>query len=280
VAQALKDVSVSELNRLLDELQAHESPEQRTSVLTHMAWLPPEWSRAAERVLEGLGARIPSRTLLLHPDPKAGVDRIDATIETECFPEDGMKICAEVVHLWLRGSTAKAPASVVAPLQLPDLPAFLRWRGKPPFGHVEFDQLIGVADRLIVDSAEWAGLPKAYVRLAEVFDRVVVSDLAWARTVRWRAGCAELWPDLRKAKTLSVTGPQAEALLLAGWVRSRLKHDVALRRRDARKLTRVELDGVSVRAPQLPAVTGSDLLSEQLELYTRDAVYEAAVGAV
>ena len=28
----------------------------------------------------------------------------------------------------------KAPASVVVPLQLPDLPVFLRWRGRPPFG--------------------------------------------------------------------------------------------------------------------------------------------------
>ena len=31
----------------------------------------------ALRVLEGLGPRIPSRTLMLHPDPKAGIDRIE-----------------------------------------------------------------------------------------------------------------------------------------------------------------------------------------------------------
>ena len=280
MAPPLKDVSVAELELQLDELQAHEPPQQRTSVLTHMAWVPPEWSRAAERVLGGLGARIPSRTLMLHPDPKAKADRIDAEIEHECFPAEGTKICAEVVHLWLRGSTARAPASVVVPLQLPDLPVFLRWRGKPAFGRPELEQLIGVADRLIVDSAEWRGLPGAYTRLAELFDRIVVSDLAWARVQRWCAGLAEAWPDLRSPRKLAVTGPRAEALLLAGWLRSRLKSRIALQRRDARTLSRVEVDGVQIRPPHLPAASGSELLSDQLELYERSPVYEAAVRAV
>src|SRR5581483_1979731 len=153
VAETLKDTTVVEIERCLDALQVHEEQaEQRTSVLTHMAWVPPEWTRAAERVLEGLGPRHPSRTILLHPDPKARADRIDAAVEHECFVEGGRVICAEIVRLWLRGSTAKTPASVVVPLQLPDLPAFLRWRGKAPFGRPEFKELVGVADRLIVDS--------------------------------------------------------------------------------------------------------------------------------
>jgi glucose-6-phosphate dehydrogenase assembly protein OpcA len=216
---------------------------------------------------------------MLHPDPKASSDRLDAELEHECFPESGHNICAEVVHLWLRGRTAKAPASVVVPLQLPDLPAFLRWRGQPPFGRPEFEQLIGVADRLIVDSGEWPGLPRAYERLAEVFDRLAVSDLAWARTLPWRAGLAELWPEIRRARSLHVTGPQAEALLLVGWLRSRLRRKIALRRRDARSISRVQVDGEPVEPARLPAPTRSDLLSEQLELYERDPVYEAAVRA-
>jgi glucose-6-phosphate dehydrogenase assembly protein OpcA len=279
VAPSLKDVSLDELERRLDALQGHEELEYRTSVLTHMAWVPPEWSRAAGRVLEGLGPRVPSRTLMLHPDPK-GADRIDAEIRHECLPGSGTQICAEIVHLWLRGRTAKAPATVVAPLQLPDLPAFLRWRGKPPFGRPEFEQLVGVADRLIVDSGEWRGLPSAYRRLPEVFDRIVVSDLAWARTLPWRAALADRWAAIRKARTLAVTGPKAEATLLAAWLRSRLRTPIALRRHDARSLRRVSVDGEQVAPARLPRRTASDLLSEQLELYTRDRVYEAAVRSV
>jgi Glucose-6-phosphate dehydrogenase subunit len=280
VAPTLRNIAVDEIERRLDTLEEQDA-EQRTSVLTHMVWVPPEWARAVERVMQGLGPRVPSRTLILHPDPKAGADRIDARIEHHCFPEAGESICAEVVHLWLRGRTARVPGSVVVSLLLPDLPAFLRWRGKPAFGKAEFEELAEVADRLIVDSCEWKGLPGAYRRLAEVLDRITVSDLAWARTLPWRAGLADLWPEIKQARTVHITGRQAEALLLGGWLRSRLrKKELTVRHTEARLIRRVEVDGTPVRPAHLPAHSASDLLSEQLEVFARDPVYEAAVRAL
>jgi glucose-6-phosphate dehydrogenase assembly protein OpcA len=280
VATALKDTSTDEIERRLDEIQPHGYGSQRSNVLTHVAWVPPEWSRAAARVLEGLGARHPSRTILLHPDPKASADRLDAEVEHDCFGEGDRLLCVEVINVWLRGGTAHAPASVVEPLQLPDLPAFLRWRGKPPFGRPEFDQLVGVSDRLIVDSSEWDAPRRAFARLADVFGRVAVSDLAWVRTLRWRIALAELWPETRSPRSLRVAGPEAEALLLAGWLRSRLRREIRLRREDAASLARVEVDGKAVTPARVPTLTRSELLSEQLDLYVRDSVYEAAVRAV
>jgi glucose-6-phosphate dehydrogenase assembly protein OpcA len=278
VAPTLRNVAVGEIERRLDTLE-EEVAEQRTSVLTHMVWAPPEWAKAVERVMQGLGPRVPSRTLILHPDPKAA-DRLDARIEHHCFPEAGESICAEVVHVWLRGRTARVPGSVVVSLLLPDLPAFLRWRGKPAFGRPEFDELVEVADRLIVDSCEWKGHPGALRRIAEVFDRIIVSDLAWTRTLRWRAGLADLWPEIKRARTLHVTGRKAEALLLGGWLRSRLRKELTVRHTEASLIRRVEVDGRPVRPAQLPAASASDLLSEQLEAVGRDRVYEAAVRAV
>jgi glucose-6-phosphate dehydrogenase assembly protein OpcA len=280
VAPALKDTSTDEIERRLDEIQPHGYGDQRSNVLTHVAWVPPQWSRAATRVLEGLGARHPSRTIMLHPDPKAAADRLDAEVEHECFGEGERLLCVEVIHVWLRGETARAPASVVVPLQLADLPAFLRWRGKPPFGRPEFEQLIGVSDRLIVDSSEWDAPARSFGRLADVFGRVAVSDLAWVRTMRWRIALAALWPEIRSVRSLRVAGPQAEALLLAGWLRSRLRRDIALRREDAPSLARVAVDGEAVTPARVPTLTRSELLSEQLDLYVRDSVYEAAVLAV
>ncbi|HKP17140.1 MAG TPA: glucose-6-phosphate dehydrogenase assembly protein OpcA [Gaiellaceae bacterium] len=282
MATSLRDTSVGEIERRLDALCVGEEPIQRTTVLTHMAWVPPEWSRAAERVMEGLGARVPSRTLLLHPDPGAKADRLDAEVEHECFPGPRGEVCAEIVHIWLRGCTARAPASVVVPLHIPDLPVFLRWRGRPPFGAVEFEQLVGVSDRLVVDSGEWAvpGLRASLTRLAETFDRIVVSDLAWARTLPWRAALAELWPGIRKARVLEIEGPKAEAVLIDCWLRSRLRGAPSLRRREGRKLARVEVDGERIKPLRLAQRSASDLLSDQLEQFVRDPVYEAAVRAV
>jgi glucose-6-phosphate dehydrogenase assembly protein OpcA len=281
MAPAMRDTSVAEIERRLDDLRDGEEASQRTSVLTHIAWVPHEWERAAGRVLEGMGARVPSRTILLHPDPGAKADRLDATVAQERFPGSRHDVCAELVRIWLRGATAKVPASVVVPLQLPDLPAFLRWRGRPRFGSGELDQLIGVSDRLIVDSAEWGDrLPPAYRRLAESFGRVVVSDLAWSRSLGHRAGLAALWPGIRDARLLAVRGPHADAALLHGWLRSRLKTRIRLEHENARRLSRVAVDGEVVHVPRRLVRSASDQLSDQLEVYTRDPVYEAAARAV
>ena len=280
MAQTLRNTSVEEIEAVLDRRRDHEDAAQRTSVATHMAWVPEEWTRAADRVVHSLGSRIPSRTLILHPDPGAGKDGIDATIDYEHFPHGPTGVCAEIVRIRLRGRIAQWPASVVVPLQLPDLPVFLRWRGRPPFGRPQFEDLVGAADRLIVDTVEWDRLPSGLVRLTEEFDRVVVSDLAWARTLRWRASLAGLWPGIKKAKRVRVVGPRAEAVLLRAWLASRLRREVRLGHEHAEKLTRVEVDGeVLVPARGLPE-TPADLLSTELESLGRDRVYEAAVRAV
>src|SRR5207237_7950929 len=138
----------------------------------------------------------PPRTIALSPEPGADAG-LDARVEVDCCPSgEGRQVCTETIRLRLSGNRAQAPASVVEPLLLPDLPAFLRWRGLPPFGERPFEQLVDTVDRLIVDSTEWPGLPEAYARLAGLFDRVAVSDIPWARTSRWRPPPAALWPGI------------------------------------------------------------------------------------
>ena len=268
--------SVAEIEHELAQLRS-DSGDFRTSVMTHVAWAPPDWQDAARETLAGLAERHPSRTLLLFPQ-EDGRDELDADVSLECFtlPELQRNVCTEVIEVRLHGERAEAPASVVLPLVLPDLPVFLRWRGQPPFGEGAFEQLVDVVDRLVVDSREWADAPACYDRLLPYFERVAVSDIVWTRTLRWRRAIAQLWP--LEPSELHVAGPFPEASLLAGWLRSGLEHDVDLRHDDADHVERLELDGREVHARE-DRMSPSDLLSHELDRFSRDPVYESAVAA-
>ena len=281
-----KNATVSEIEhelaRLRDASEASDdAPDLRTSVMTHIAWVPKEWLKAASETLAGLAERHPSRTILLVPQPESKRDAIDAELSLRCFPLAGQErhVCSEVIELHLLGARAAAPASVVQPLLISDLPAFLRWRGRPPFGEPEAEQLLGVADRLVVDSAEWPDLPGAYAELAARFDQVGASDIAWGRGLGWRISLAGLWPGIAKLRALRVRGPQADALLLAGWLRSRLGVELELEHEEAETLAAVTIDGEEVEPPRGERPSASDLLSEELDRFGRDPIYEAAVAA-
>jgi glucose-6-phosphate dehydrogenase assembly protein OpcA len=278
VAQTL--TSIREIERELTSLRTvpgSETPYQRTSVMTHTAWVPPEWVEAAEDVLSGLAERHPSRTLVLFPQPN-DEDGLDGNVEVDVYPAgEGRQICTETIRIRLKGPRAAAPASVVQPLLLPDLPAFLRWRGLPPFGAPELEQLVDVVDRMIVDSTEWPDLPESYRGLVDIFDRVAVSDIAWARTSRWRPMLASLWPDIAGVKRIRVRGTAAQAQLLAGWLRSRLQHAVELEHEPSDRLVGVDLDGKPAPFPPGDPPSGADVLSEELDKFGRDRIYEDAV---
>jgi glucose-6-phosphate dehydrogenase assembly protein OpcA len=272
--------SVREIEREVASLRiapGSDVPYQRTSVMTHTAWVPPKWVEAAEDVLTGLAERHPSRTIVLVPEPERE-DGLEADVDVEVFPSgEGRQICAETIRIRLGGKRASAPASVVQPLFLPDLPVFLRWRGVPTFGSDSFESLVGVVDRLIVDSTEWDELHESYAQLAGVFDRVAVSDIAWTRTSRWRRQLASLWPEIGKVERIRVTGTAAQAALLAGWLRSRLSRSVELEHEAADHLEAVEIDGKPAPFPPGDPPPPSDLLSEELDRFERDRIYEEAV---
>jgi glucose-6-phosphate dehydrogenase assembly protein OpcA len=280
-----EDVCLADVDAALVRLRgeaATEAASMRTSVMTHLAWVPHGWVGQARAALEGMSELHPSRTILLLPEPHAEDNRIDGRAEVERWevPDTNRGLVTEVVELTLRGARAKAPASIVEPLLISDLPVFLRWRGEPPWGADELEQLVDLTDRLIVDSTEWDDLPDAYRRLAELFPRCATSDIAWARTSRWRSHLATLWPEIADVRTIHVRGTAAQAWLLCGWLRSRLgREGIALEHDPAERLESVSLDGEAVPLPPGDPPTPSDVLSDELERFTPDPVYEAAVLA-
>ena len=270
------DVSIAQIEGELARMRGaptgiDRSPRQRTSVMTHIAWAPPEWLEVAERTLAGLAARHPSRTVILVPEPERE-GGIDAVVSVRCFALSGREVCGEVIELHLRGDRVRAPASIVVALAIADLPLFLRWRGEPPFAAGHWAELVDLADRLVVDSSEWRSL--RYGDLAGVFERTAVSDLAWARIYPWRVALARRWPEI-SSQEIRVRGPRAEAALLRGWLGARLRRELAPAV-DAERLG-VWLAGEEVPPADEPERSPSDLLSAELDRPGRDRIYEEAV---
>jgi hypothetical protein len=279
-----QDVTIRDVERELGRLRhgagsSGHLPRLRTSVMTHIAWVPERWEEAAMDTLAGLEERHPSRTIVLLPKPDEARDALDGEVDLRCFVRGGeeREVCSEVIVLRLCGRRATAPASVVEPLLVADLPVFLRWRGALPFGAPELEQLTGVADRLIVDSTEWPEPAALYSRLPELFDRIAVSDIAWARLHPWREAVAALWPGIGEAASVRVAGPEAEASLLSAWLGARLGRQIELEHEPAGEIELVEVDGAPAKPARCGRRSASDLLSDQLEIFGRDRVYEEAV---
>lgn len=275
---------VAEIERELARERAREgadgAPRLRTSTMTHVVWAPPRWLPQARATLEGLAERHPARTIFLVPEPGRRA-RVTATASLRDFelPELRREVHSEVIEVRLRGAAARHPASVVLPLLISDLPAFCRWRGEPAWDSEELAELVAVCDRLVVDSGEWPRVPGSYRELARLFQRVAVSDIAFARTLPWRLGLAQRWPGIRAAGRLRVEGPRAEAELLAGWLRSRLRRPLSVTRRRAATVRAVWVDGDPVAAPPGPPPGPAELLSAELDRCGRDRIYEASVRA-
>jgi hypothetical protein len=273
-----QDTSIAEIERELARLRSvvtSDGPESnmRTSVMTHCAWVPPEWLERAEATLEGMAERHPSRTMLLIPKPDEP-NGLDADISVRCFDSGDRHICSEVIELYLRGNRALAPASIVLPLLISDLPVFCRWRGEPAFGEPAWEQLVGVVDRLIVNSSEWSR-PR-FAELATFFDLTAISDITWSQLHGWRVELARCWPQIQEQE-IHIRGPLAEATLLHGWLTTRLNRAVAAIE-EADELS-VRLGGEELPPPDAESRSPSDLLSAELDRLDRDHVYEEAVRA-
>lgn len=212
-------------------------------------------ARALAGELATLARRHPGRMLLIVP-ALAGGDQAArewrARILDPGTPAPGGGICGEIVQLEAAGTALLSASMALAPLLLGDVPVFLWWRGEDPFANPRFDDLAGIADRILLDCHGLACEPAAFLRLAEsqrqVHHRAKVSDLTWTRLARWRQMVAQAFESsaaarhmrcLTEAEFESSRGLPAlngAALLLAGWLTARLGW------RPTRRLSAAELE--------------------------------------
>jgi glucose-6-phosphate dehydrogenase assembly protein OpcA len=230
-----ENVTVRHVEAALSDLRRHEQRAAvRASVLTLVAVVHDEAAAdAALEVVYDLGARHPSRTIVLVVDDKETAEsEMDAAASVHVVEREGKAVCFEDIVLRVRGRTRYHLDSVVDPFALPDLPLVV-WL--PAHLPAPGDPLLGVADRIVVDSRAVAGAGTAVGEtntvlptIAALARRLPVTDLSWARLAPWRSLLAGLFegvayrPFLREVEQVEVAGNYGPRHLLGGWLLRRL----------------------------------------------------------
>jgi len=225
------NVTAAQIERALSGLRRHEERAAvRTSVLT-LVIVVASADEAQEHldVVRHLGARHPSRTLVLVLDSETEEDedesRLDASVSVCVVDRAGRQVAVEEVVLECRGPARFHLDSLVLPFALPDLPVAV-WlpTSLPSRG----DPLLVTADRVVIDTRVVGYQPDALSRLLSLSHQVAVTDLSWWRLKPWRNLFASLFeghlyrPFLADVHHLEVTGHAGPRHLFAGWVMSRL----------------------------------------------------------
>jgi glucose-6-phosphate dehydrogenase assembly protein OpcA len=150
---------------------------------------------------------------------------------------------AESVVLRMWGRLTLHAESVVLPLLAPDAPVVTWWHGPPPEQSAT-DPLGVLADRRITDCVQAAD-PLAALRARADDYAPGDTDLAWARTTRWRSLLASTFdtsPGTATAGRVAAEAGSPTAALLAGWLRARLGVPVEQETSDGPGITGVAVD--------------------------------------
>lgn len=201
-----------------------------------------------EDLLSQINEQHPGRTLILVVYRDTATPRLEGYVSMRCrlLGGTGKQICGEQVTIEAGGLLVETAATAVAPLLVPDLPVYLWWKDIPHYEDKLFDRLAQMADRIVIDSAAFDRPYDDLLRLSKTMSdqsrRMRVSDLNWGRLTSWRTLLASFWdvPDYRPLLgaidrvSIEYRPPKnapeeiaPKALLLAGWLASRLGWEVA-----------------------------------------------------
>lgn len=243
----------------------------------------------ANGTLAALAGRHPARTMLIVGGSGRCAEGIDAMVSAACSLDAGQRICYEEIRLHAPGVGGPQLRSIVAPLLISDLPTFLWWTGDPPFRDETFLALVELSDRVIVDSARFQYLEQTLSRLGRFIESdaqaAAIGDLNWGRVAPLRELVTQLFdppqalallPHIRRVRIEHAAGGDtagtAQALLLAGWLASRLDWEPSqMGEQTFAGAARARLRGfghdvvVELRAARHPHAVPGDVQSVQIE---------------
>lgn len=179
--------------------------------------------------LQRVGRYHASRTILCAVQP--GRTTLNARVVMSYEqPEDpaGFGLIREIVEIDMGPDHLERLETIVDPVIVSDLPTMV-WS---PHGHEQtLEALSDLTDVVLFDSDDDADVPDAFGRARSQLHLSYVVDLAWLRTTPWRERLAASFDPWQRRRALDEitefairhrAGASASALLLAGWLSSRL----------------------------------------------------------
>lgn len=164
----------------------------RASVLNLIIVAPDEGAAdRAQDASEYLSQIHPCRVILFNRVRNTSGSRISPDIYATC-DADGQNPstpCIERIRIPVSDRMYRQLASLVQPLIIPELPAFLWWQGTPTISDASFIALARASSLTIIDSLRFGSTQDLY-ELAELEAqlplRAAIADLNWQRLQPWR----------------------------------------------------------------------------------------------
>ena len=247
----------------------------------------------------------PSRAVVLRPSAEAGA--MEARVFAQCWMPFGKRqqICCEQIEITAsKDRLAEVPGAILG-IMVPDLPVVLWARGKEWLSAPEFQLVLPLVQKLIIDSATLGDPARAFslVRTLQA-ETTYVGDLAWTRLTALRQAIAHLLEDAALLPRL----PQVDQITvaygdhpvsgayLAAWLHKGLPlARVSLQHRTG-QASSVRLEGPGVQIAMelgeslvirvdghehravLPVPGECDLMREELGILEGDPVFTAVFG--
>jgi glucose-6-phosphate dehydrogenase assembly protein OpcA len=238
------DAIEAALRNLLVERHSENGGLVPARVLNMIAFVDRQWSGEIANRLRGVGRYHASRMVVLSHEPSQ--EHLDArvTIASEGDPKPGeLALLRETVVVELGDRHLPDLATIVDPLVVSDLPTVL-WS---PHGHPEtLAPLLAFAQAVLLDSIDEPECATAIDRAHEISGSAYVVDLAWLRSTPWRERIAATFDpapmrrQLSDISSVTIThhpDSTVAAILLIGWLASRLGWQTAPLRSDGEQLS-------------------------------------------
>jgi hypothetical protein len=227
------DAIEAALRGMLAERHAENGGFVPARALNMIVFVDHQWSGEIANRLRGVGRFHASRLVVLSYEPRR--ERLDAlaTVASEGDPRPGeLSLLRETVVVEIGDRHLDDLYTIADPLVVSDLPTLL-WS---PHGHHEvMDELLGLAQAVLLDSVDEPVWREAVERARELSGRTYVVDLAWLRSTPWRERIATTFDPPRLRRELGLIegltihhhpDSTIAAILLVGWLASRLGWDV------------------------------------------------------